>query len=56
MASGTTMLEAKQISIRFGKVERDSHSSRTIILKEPSRFIPQAIEELSGVRVDLDFW
>lgn len=55
MASGDNNAGSKTISIRFGKVERDSHSSRTIILKEPSRFIPQAIEELSGVRVDLDF-
>ena len=55
MASGDNNAGSKTISIRFGKVERDSNSSRTIILKEPSRFIPQAIEELSGVRVDLDF-
>ena len=45
----------KTISISFGKVERDVQSSRTIILKEPSRFIPQSIEEFSGVRVDLYF-
>ena len=55
MASGEKNAGNKTISISFGKVERDSHSSRTIILKEPSRFIPQSIEEVSGVRVDLDF-
>jgi hypothetical protein len=47
--------DGKTISIGFGKVEKDGQSSRTIVLKEPSRFIPQAIEEFSGVRVDLDF-
>ena len=47
--------DSKTISIRFGKVEQDRQSPRTIVLKEPSRFIPQSIEEFSGVRVDLDF-
>ena len=47
--------DGKTISISFGKVEPDSQSSRTIVLKEPSRFIPQSIEEFSGVPVDLNF-
>jgi hypothetical protein len=55
MASSEKNADGKTISIRFGKVELDSQSSRTIVLREPSRFIPQSIEEFSGVRVDLDF-
>ncbi len=55
MASTDKSADAKTISIRFGKVERDGESARTIVLKEPSRFIPQSIEEFSGVRVDLEF-
>ncbi|WP_204150026.1 ATP-binding protein [Leptolyngbya sp. CCY15150] len=55
MASSEKNADGKTISIRFGKVESDSQSSRSIVLKEPSRFIPQSIEEFSGVRVDLDF-
>lgn len=55
MASSEKNADGKTISISFGKVERNSQSSRTIVLKEPSRFIPQSIEEFSGVRVDLDF-
>jgi len=55
MASGEKNADGKTISISFGKVERDETSSRTVVLKEPSRFIPQSIEEFSGVRVDLDF-
>lgn len=54
-ASSEKNADGKTISIRFGKVERDANSSRSIVLKEPSRFIPQSIEEFSGVRVDLDF-
>jgi hypothetical protein len=55
MASGEKSADGKTISISFGKVERDPKSSRTVVLKEPSRFIPQSIEEFSGLRVDLDF-
>lgn len=55
MASSEKNADGKTISISFGKVEQDSQSSRTIVLKEPNRFIPQSIEEFSGVRVDLDF-
>ncbi|MEX1027687.1 MAG: DEAD/DEAH box helicase [Candidatus Paceibacterota bacterium] len=55
MASSEKNADSKSISISFGKVERESQSARTIVLKEPSRFIPQSIEEFSGVRVDLDF-
>jgi superfamily I DNA and/or RNA helicase len=55
MANSEKNADGKTISISFAKIERDSQSSRTIVLKEPSRFIPQSIEELSGVRVDLDF-
>jgi len=45
----------KTISITFGRIERDGASPKTIVLKEPGRFIPQSIEEFSGVRVDLEF-
>ncbi len=55
MASCEKNANGKTISISFGKVERDSQSSRTIVLKQPNRFIPQSIEEFSGVRIDLDF-
>jgi len=55
MASSEKNADGKTISISFGKVEPDSQSSRTIVLKEPNRFIPQSIEEFSGVRVDLNF-
>ena len=55
MASSEKNADGKTISISFGRIEKDAVSSKTIILKEPSRFIPQSVEDLSGVRVDLHF-
>lgn len=55
MASSEKNADGKTISIGFGRIEKDAVSSKTIVLKEPSRFIPQSVEELSGVRVDLHF-
>ncbi len=55
MATSEKNADGKTISIRFGKVEKDLVSPRTIILNEPNRFIPASVEELSGVRIDLDF-
>jgi hypothetical protein len=55
MASSEKNADSKTIFISFGKVELDSQSSRTIVLKEPNRFIPPSIEEFSGVPVNLDF-
>ncbi len=55
MASGEKDVDGKSISISFARIEKDAASSKTIILREPSRFIPQSVEDLSGVRVDLHF-
>ena len=55
MASSEKNSDGKTISISFRKIASDMESPRTIILSEPSRFIPQSVEELSGLRVDLYF-
>lgn len=55
MASGEKNTDGKTLSISFGRVDKDAASSKTIILREPNRFVPQSVEELSGVRVDLHF-
>lgn len=55
LASSEKSAYGKTLYITFGKIERDATSSRTIVLREPNRFIPQSVEELSGVRVDLQF-
>lgn len=49
MATSEKNADGKTISIRFGKVEKDLVSPRTIILNEPNRFIPASVEELSSV-------
>lgn len=54
MASADSVAGVRTLSIRFGKVERDPLSPRTIVLRHPNRFVPQSIEEFSGVRVDLE--
>jgi hypothetical protein len=54
LASVEATAGSKTISIRFGKVEGDPLSQRSIVLKQPSRFVPQTIEEFSGVRVDFE--
>ncbi len=55
LASSEKNVSGKSISISFGRIEKEAISSKTIILREPSRFIPQSVEELSGVRIDLQF-
>ena len=40
---------SKEVSISFSKVEREYGTSRTLVLKYPSRYIPQFIEDLSDI-------
>jgi hypothetical protein len=44
----------RQISIGFGRVSLETGTVRTLRLEHPSRYIPPAIEELTGFRLDLD--
>lgn len=55
MASSEKNADGKTISISFGRVEKDMVSPKTIVLNEPNRFIPQSVEDISGVRIDLVF-
>lgn len=55
LAGDLKYIDGKSILISFGKIERDLTSSRSVILKEPSRPIPNSIEDVSGVRVDFDY-
>ena len=43
----------KTISISFGRVEFDEGTQRTLILKYPSRYIPQFMEDLENIPLDL---
>jgi hypothetical protein len=43
----------KEICIHFGQVEKDPTSDRIIILKNPSRYIPHTIEDLTDLSLQL---
>lgn len=42
-------LSSREISISFGKVEREPGTQRTLILKHPNRYIPQFMEDLADI-------
>lgn len=46
---------SREISISFAKVERDAGTSRTLILRHPNRYIPQSMEELADIPLELHF-
>lgn len=41
--------DSKEISISFGKVEKETGTKRTLVLRHPSRYIPQFIEDLTDI-------
>lgn len=45
---------SREISIIFYKVERDPGTKRTLLLKRPSRYIPQFVEDLSDISLILN--
>ena len=49
LSSGEANANSKEISISFAKVEREPGTKRTLILKHPSRYIPQFMEELADI-------
>lgn len=53
--SGESNAEAKEVSISFGKVEREAGTRRTLVLRYPSRYIPQFMEELSDIPLVLHY-
>ena len=53
--SGENTANSREISITFSKVEREEGTSRTLILKHPSRYIPQSIEDLADIPLELHF-
>lgn len=40
---------SKEISIQFGKVEKEPGTQRTLVLKQPNIYIPQFIEDLADI-------
>jgi hypothetical protein len=53
--SGENNANSREISITFSKVELDEGTSRTLILKHPSRYIPQSMEDLADIPLELYF-
>ena len=53
--SGENNPYSKEISISFAKVEREPGATRTLILKHPSRYIPQSMEDLANIPLELHF-
>lgn len=46
---------SKEVSISFGKVVPEGASNRTLILKQPSSYIPRFMEELADIPLILEF-
>ncbi|MTI81239.1 MAG: DNA helicase [Firmicutes bacterium] len=53
--SGENNANSREISISFSKVEREEGTSRTLILKHPNRYIPQSMEDLADIPLELHF-
>lgn len=53
--TGENNANSREISISFAKVEQEAGTSRTLILKHPSRYIPQSMEDLADIPLELHF-
>ncbi len=53
--SGESNANSKEISISFAKVERETGTSRILILKHPNRYIPQLMEDLADIPLVLHY-
>ena len=48
LSRGENESGSREISISFGRVELDPGTERTLLLKQPSRYIPHWMEDLAG--------
>lgn len=55
MANGEDNANSREVSICFSKVDKELGTNRTLILKHPDRNIPQVMEELVDIPLDLTF-
>ena len=53
--SGDNKFGSREVSISFGKVEKEQGTSRTLVLRYPNRYIPQFMEDLSDIPLVLHF-
>ena len=47
--SGEANSNSREVSISFGKVEKEPGTKRTLLLKYPNRYIPQFMEDLTDI-------
>jgi len=55
MANGDENTRSREVSISFATVERELGTNRTLILKHPDKNIPQVMEELVDIPLELTF-
>jgi hypothetical protein len=55
LTGGENNANSREISIVFSKVEREEGTSRTVILRHPNRYIPQSMEDLADIPLELHF-
>ena len=53
--NGEENLRSREVSISFSKVVREEDTNRTLILKHPDKNIPQVMEELVDIPLELTF-
>ncbi len=53
--NNSSALDSKEVSIGFAHVEREPGTQRTLVLKQPSRYIPQFMEDLADIPLVLHF-
>lgn len=53
LSSSENNSSSREVSISFGRVEKDPTSKKTLILKQPNKNIPSIIEELYGINLIL---
>jgi len=51
LSSSESNSQGKQISIQFAAVEKEPDTERTLILKNPNRYIPQSIEDIGDLQI-----
>lgn len=52
---GENSAQSKEVSISFAKVEREMGTSRTLVLRNPNRYIPQFMEDLADIPLVLTY-
>lgn len=55
MANGDDNSRSREVSICFSSVKREAGTNRTLILEHPDKSIPQVMEELVDIPLDLTF-